>query len=386
MANSRKYEQHIAMFGESGSGKTVLVSSFYGATQEPSFIHHSLFDVVADDMSQGNHLRKNYLGMRNSSVLPMPTRFDAKRYSFLIKLKADEAANKKHNSSNNGLRIIWHDYPGEWFEDNTGSAEEERRKIDTFKNLLGSDVAVVMVDAQRLIDNAGTEESYLKYLFGNFRSMLLTMRDRILSNEAKLATFPRIWIIALSKADLLPQMNVHQFKDLIIEKATDEVDDLRETLASFIQAPEALSFGEDFLLLSSAKFEPDKILVDQRVGVNLMLPVAAVLPFERFAKWAGAKEIPLKVVESLMPAIQSIGGTLFDLPKRMKKMPLIIKIIVEQFPRRTFTDAAARLQTQLHKINADAHNKHETMREIISDFAIKLDEAEKDEILARSKR
>ncbi len=27
-------EQHIAVFGESGSGKTVLVSSFYGAAQD----------------------------------------------------------------------------------------------------------------------------------------------------------------------------------------------------------------------------------------------------------------------------------------------------------------------------------------------------------------
>ena len=31
-------EQHIAVFGESGSGKTVLLSSFYGATQEPQFL------------------------------------------------------------------------------------------------------------------------------------------------------------------------------------------------------------------------------------------------------------------------------------------------------------------------------------------------------------
>jgi predicted ATPase len=42
-------EQHIAVFGESGSGKTVLVSSFYGAMQEPHFLKSSLFDVTADD-------------------------------------------------------------------------------------------------------------------------------------------------------------------------------------------------------------------------------------------------------------------------------------------------------------------------------------------------
>ena len=49
MPLSRALEQHIAVFGESGSGKTVLLSSFYGATQEPQFLNASLFDVVADD-------------------------------------------------------------------------------------------------------------------------------------------------------------------------------------------------------------------------------------------------------------------------------------------------------------------------------------------------
>lgn len=34
MAKNRKSEQQIAVFGESGSRKTVLVSSFYGATQQ----------------------------------------------------------------------------------------------------------------------------------------------------------------------------------------------------------------------------------------------------------------------------------------------------------------------------------------------------------------
>jgi len=30
-------EQNLAVFGAGGSGKTVLLSSFYGASQEPSF-------------------------------------------------------------------------------------------------------------------------------------------------------------------------------------------------------------------------------------------------------------------------------------------------------------------------------------------------------------
>src|SRR4051794_39092196 len=46
-------EQNLAVFGEGGSGKTVLLSSFYGASQEPSFLARSLYNVLADDTGQG---------------------------------------------------------------------------------------------------------------------------------------------------------------------------------------------------------------------------------------------------------------------------------------------------------------------------------------------
>ena len=49
----RVREQHIAVFGESGSGKTVLVSSFFGPTQERSY-SNDLWDLIADDTGQGN--------------------------------------------------------------------------------------------------------------------------------------------------------------------------------------------------------------------------------------------------------------------------------------------------------------------------------------------
>jgi ABC-type dipeptide/oligopeptide/nickel transport system ATPase component len=71
------------VFGESGSGKTVMLSSFYGATQEPQYVQKSLFHVVPDDIGQGNRLHRNYLGMRDSARLPMVTRFSATSYLFL---------------------------------------------------------------------------------------------------------------------------------------------------------------------------------------------------------------------------------------------------------------------------------------------------------------
>ena len=92
----RVRDQHIAVFGESGSGKTVLVSSFYGAAQESSFLKESLFNVVADDIGLGNRLQKNYVGMRDRAIPPETTRFSATPYSFSVKMKNgdNEAAQK----------------------------------------------------------------------------------------------------------------------------------------------------------------------------------------------------------------------------------------------------------------------------------------------------
>jgi GTPase SAR1 family protein len=79
-------EQHIAVFGESGSGKTVLASSFFGPTQERSY-SNDLWDLVADDTGQGNRLYQNFLGMRDHARAPSPTRFAATTYYFSVKLR-----------------------------------------------------------------------------------------------------------------------------------------------------------------------------------------------------------------------------------------------------------------------------------------------------------
>src|SRR3954453_6656942 len=115
MRLKRVLEQHIAVFGESGSGKTVLVSSFYGATQEPQFLKSSLFHVTADDAGQGHRLHANYLGMRDSARTPTQTRFSSTPYAFSVKLR-DKDVNASGPKPFDALRLVWHDYPGEWFE------------------------------------------------------------------------------------------------------------------------------------------------------------------------------------------------------------------------------------------------------------------------------
>lgn len=94
--------------------------------------------------------------------------------------------------------------------------------------------------------------------------------------------------MSLSKADLFPDWDVHSFRDLVIGRANEQLEDLRATLRGLVHTPEALSLGEDFMLLSSAKFylsaadsAPVGIDVTERLGVDLVLPVASLLPLER---------------------------------------------------------------------------------------------------------
>src|SRR5699024_68106 len=134
---------------------------------------------------------------------------------------------------------------------------------------------------QKLLDNAGEEERYLQALFSTFNTGLLNLRDHLLEDGTPLVRFPRIWAIALSKADLLPEMTSHDLSVMLIEKAGGHMAELRRTIAMMVEGDAALSVGEDFLVLSSAKFTPGRIDVSDRIGVDLLLPLAAALPFER---------------------------------------------------------------------------------------------------------
>src|SRR3954471_17145694 len=168
-------EQHIALFGESGSGKTVLASSFFGPTQDRSS-SNDLWDLVADDTTQGNRLYQNYVGMRDHATAPAPTRFAGTTYLFSVKLKGGGTAEARKRPFDI-LRLAWHDYPGEWFEESPSSQEEAGRRVDTFRSLLRSDVALVLVDGQKLLDHKGDEAPYLKSLLRNFRHGLLQLKD-----------------------------------------------------------------------------------------------------------------------------------------------------------------------------------------------------------------
>ena len=382
MELSRTLEQQIAVFGEAGSGKTVMISSFYGAAQEPEYLQKSLFHVVARETGQGSRLHRNYLGMKNSARVPAPTKFSATSYSFAVKLKDGADPKVKKSKPFDALRLTWHDYPGEWFESDVSGPEEAQRRIDTFKTLLGSDVAFILVDGQRLLDNAGEEERYLKSLLSNFRNGLLSLKDDLLDDGQPLVEFPRIWVLALSKADLVPDLDVFAFRDLLVEKACDDLDELRKVIAGMVVSSDALSVGEDFVIFSSAEFGAETIEVDKRVGLDLILPLAAILPFERHVKWSQVMQLPSKVATNLLGSASALAVVL--LGKNKVKVPGPLGMLLSAVGPDAVTELTKQAGGGLEKITADAMAKKDYLTAALTGFRTDLDAAEKGRTLLRS--
>jgi hypothetical protein len=247
-----------------------------------------------------------------------------------------------------------------------------------------SDVALLLIDGQSLLDNAGAEERYLKSVLGNFRNALLNLKDDLLPAGGGFVKFPRIWMLVLSKADLLPEMDVVKFQELLIKKALDELEELRVVLRGMVASKEALSVGEDFLRLSSAKFDATRIAVAERVGLDLVLPVAAVLPFERHVKWVEQKKVGAEVAEKLMTGVGAFAAALIG----KKKFAGPKGALMAAFGAKVFEPAigaAAKLAgDKLRARNAEAIARQDHMAAVLTGFQIALDDGEEQHVLLRS--
>ncbi|MEW1962355.1 ATP/GTP-binding protein [Microbacterium sp. NPDC077644] len=390
MAAKKMLEQHIAVFGESGSGKTVLLSSFYGPTQEKGFGDRNRYDVVADSREQSKAVYQNYVGMRDYRTLPESTQFASTAYSFKIQMAQGPSGGQKQQTSHDTMRVVWHDYPGEWFAKDL-SGEEAKRRVAGFRSLLRSDVAILLVDAQQLIENEGQEHAYLKSLFHTYRDGIAALQDDILDDGAPLIRFPRIWMIALSKADLLPDLDVHAFRDLVIGKAGADLAQLTEAIKSMVQSPEALAVGDDFVLLSSAKFTPDEIDLTERIGLDLILPIASVLPFERHLRWADTMNLPAKVGKDLLSNVEVFSSLISGLlgflavkaPGPVRPVAALLSAILSKDKVERFIRMG---RDKLEEVERVAIARRDYLAAVLARFRLDLEAGEADDVLLRSLR
>ncbi|WP_047240067.1 TRAFAC clade GTPase domain-containing protein [Corynebacterium epidermidicanis] len=383
MNQNRTVDQQIAVFGQSGSGKTVLLCSFYGAARDKIQLDQSLFDLHAQD-NRHTTLISQYLGMKEDHKVPQLTRFASVQTEFKLKQKG---LGLKELAKTDSVRLTWWDYPGDWFERGTSTESERQDKAQTFRKLLGSDVALFLVDGQRLQEYVGEEERYLRYLFDSFSSTLNDIQDDILQSGGLLKQFPRIWVLALSKADLWPDMTVQDFENLLNKKAASEINTLRSKLLEFIEDDEAFSFGKDFLLLSSAKFSLGSIDMSERKGIDVLLPLACVLPIQRHLWWHELKILPMNLAEKLL-----------DLELVKALVPVAIKALrigkgtgkIKYLAAGAFADLVEQMADQsfdsLARIQAEATEKREFLRALVADFTQRLNQAENDRVLLRDSK
>jgi hypothetical protein len=246
-------------------------------------------------------------------------------------------------------------------------------------------VALILVDGQRLLDYAGEEEKYLKSLLWGLRGGLEKLRDDIFADGGPLTEFPRVWVLALSKADLHPGLNAEGFQDLIVEKAAGDACALRDTLKAFVRVPGALSPGEDFMVLSSARFEPGKIEVTERAGLDLILPVATMLPLGRLAQWAGRFDIPLKVLGGLVDHADALAALLAgpgiakSLAKISKVGPVLAPIAVP-----ALAEAVKPGKSKLEEVHAQALADRAFLTAVVTQFRLDLDHGVEDRLFVKS--
>lgn len=292
------YEQHIAVFGESGSGKTTLLSAFYGKQQSMRFIQESGYELLANDVTQGNQLLALYNQIRDNGILQ--TRMNATRYEFSIRPATPYA-------SKNAIRLVWHDYPGEWLTERKDGLEDAR-KNETFEQLVKADVAYFLVDAQKLkTDGVG----YLKRLFSNFKDQLVRMHDNFdAQKKLPFRYFPRLWFICLSKADLLPDMDVKKFKDKL-SAASEEISNVERVLNTFVNSRHEVDFQSGHLLLSSLKMNPDTLKIEnweETIGVDALVPLSFFTPIFRAYRWAKVKNFGIVALKKTF----DVGGKVFS--------------------------------------------------------------------------
>ncbi|MCZ7585368.1 MAG: hypothetical protein M5R36_19640 [Deltaproteobacteria bacterium] len=148
-------EIRLALFGPSASGKTTFLASYFGNQQRNSFEETHGYRLEADDVSDGNQLLSRYFKMEKGEF-PLGTEQFAE-YSFGFKVLGMHEA---------GLRVVWYDYPGGWWEKTPKDDSEKEARSIAFEKLLTSHVGILLVDGLR----CQTEGlPYVRHLFDQFK-------------------------------------------------------------------------------------------------------------------------------------------------------------------------------------------------------------------------
>lgn len=306
-------EIRIALFGAGAAGKSTLLASYFGNQQRNSFEETHGYRLQAENISVGNELLARYYRMEQGEF-PLGT-VTFGEYGFGLKIKG---------LAEPCLRIVWYDYPGGWWEREPEDESEVDARREALSKLLTSHVGVLLVDGDKY---QALGLPYLRHLLDHFHNEVRRISDQLagLGTPFDSDSLPRQWIIAISKADLLPPPTT---AEVVCKEIVAGAHDQLRGVANEVQST---SFGDQFLLLSSARGEGAHVLdAHESVGLELVAPVALLSVLTEIAVKADRGRVH-GVLSEILKRLGALGA-LIDrmddfLPRRYQVLTAILQAL-----------------------------------------------------------
>ncbi|WP_437682115.1 hypothetical protein [Sorangium sp. So ce131] len=372
---------HVALFGASGAGKTVLLAAFYRAQTQPSFQDEYAYKIQAVNKAQGNQLLGRFYRLEEGKFPEGSTRFDEYVFDFFPRDLPEPA-----------VRIHWYDYPGRWWEDEPADAEERELMREGLLKLGLSQVGILIADGAKYQDEGA---GYIRWLFEHFADECERL-GRTSAAAGVEVSFPREWILALSKADLFPPE--YRAEDFAREVCRDADDQLAK-LCAVLRAEQA--FGHRFMLLSSVAAprdrrdagevgeprdadearegaetgEPRAPRIDPKasIGVRTLAPAILVSTVEGAVREAQAarrdKSARETLLEGLRGLVQFVDSIDDFLPKKYQIVSKILRYI-------SLKDLVSTRLDRLKRAREDAIRKGDTFKAVLTAMVAALREEE----------
>ncbi len=302
-------EVRIALFGPSSSGKTSLLASYYGNQQRAGFEEKHGYHLTVEDTSAGNRLLARYYRMEEGDFPLGTDTFEEYCFGF-----------KVHELTEPSFKIVWYDYPGGWWEDTPKDEDEDQVRRDTFRNLLQSHAGILLIDGEQY-NKRGT--AYVHYLLDQFKNEIRQIKDCLSSEGKPIEAFPKQWIIAISKADILPEnITAEDICKKIVSDSNDQLEGLKK-------AVDSADFGCQYMLISSVKGEGKKVINSHKyIGLQLIAPVVLLSILSECAEKIGKRRI-FGPFAGIFRKLQSFVGLIDKiddfLPKKYQLISHLIK-------------------------------------------------------------
>lgn len=268
--SSASQKVRIAFFGSRSSGKTSLLSSYFGHMQRPSWERERQYRI-STSVADSNLLLRNFYRMQKGSF-PEATVGRELPYVFSMWISGCRQP---------AFDIEWIDYPGEWWEKvPEDEAKKDAREI-CLQKLTQSHVGFLVIDGYHYRTEG---RAYLGALLSQFNNVVRNLLQPEHGTTSVVTTFGVAdWIILLTKADLMPEdYTAEQLATECLELA-EEINGLGDTLSS-------RRFGDRYLLVSAALGEEDRVIdVEKSIGLDLIAPCALLSVAEHVVAEAKAK-------------------------------------------------------------------------------------------------